>query len=352
MPKSHERRIHGHRHAGVQIVQDGPTSGSRAQFAPPHPQPFTPDDLLPYRTARGETTLPNSSTEPTQGHEKGAIEKSSSKSFWPSLKGAIAKHVRLAHCQVIEFINCRIGAFWHAVWLVIWAARERIFRHRQEAAMITRYPRPVEEAMRYTFSTLNERQRGILSVGGPGTRTWRNLLFMARLLECHRREGPLSAGLSELRHPDSLLPPHRAQKKGWPPTLFDSFSRNRQGLSTNRRSPHSGRSRPRRRSLDQPFASQDCRGTSAARLSRECHRCVSASPTSSIGKSQGLRERLPLGHHVNRDRQFQIIANHRTAFMHSPNPIVRHRSQTQRVFGALTTAGPALHAKGQEGPGP
>ena len=25
LPKSHERRIHGHRHAGVRIVQDGPT---------------------------------------------------------------------------------------------------------------------------------------------------------------------------------------------------------------------------------------------------------------------------------------------------------------------------------------
>jgi len=27
-------------------------------------------------------------------------------------------------------------------------------------------------------------------------------------------EGPLSGGLNELRHPDSLLPPHRARKKG------------------------------------------------------------------------------------------------------------------------------------------
>jgi hypothetical protein len=25
LPKSHERRIHGRRHAGVRIVQDGPT---------------------------------------------------------------------------------------------------------------------------------------------------------------------------------------------------------------------------------------------------------------------------------------------------------------------------------------
>ena len=29
---------------------------------------------------------------------------------------------------------------------------------------------------------------------------------------------------------------------------------------------------------------------------------------------------LPLGRHVHRDRQFQIIANHRTAFMQAPTP--------------------------------
>ena len=45
---------------------------------------------------------------------------------------------------------------------------------------------------------------------------------------------------------------------------------------------------------------------------------------------------LPLGHHVNRDRQFQIIANHRTAFMHSPNPIVSMDTKHKEFFGLLS----------------
>jgi hypothetical protein len=52
LPKSHERRIHGHRHAGVRIVQDGPTLVLALDAHVAHPGPFTAGDLLPYRTAR------------------------------------------------------------------------------------------------------------------------------------------------------------------------------------------------------------------------------------------------------------------------------------------------------------
>jgi hypothetical protein len=52
LPKSHERRIHGHRHAGVRIVQDGPTLVLALDAHAVHPGPFTGEDLLPYRTAR------------------------------------------------------------------------------------------------------------------------------------------------------------------------------------------------------------------------------------------------------------------------------------------------------------
>ena len=52
LPKSHERRIHGHRHAGVRIVQEGPTLVHALDAHVAHPQPFTVADLLPYRTAR------------------------------------------------------------------------------------------------------------------------------------------------------------------------------------------------------------------------------------------------------------------------------------------------------------
>jgi hypothetical protein len=51
LPKSHERRIHGHRHAGIRIVLEGPTLVHALDAHAVHPQPFTVEDLLPYRTA-------------------------------------------------------------------------------------------------------------------------------------------------------------------------------------------------------------------------------------------------------------------------------------------------------------
>jgi len=51
LPKSHERRIHGHRHAGVRIVLEGPTLVHALDAHSAHPHPFTVEDLLPYRTA-------------------------------------------------------------------------------------------------------------------------------------------------------------------------------------------------------------------------------------------------------------------------------------------------------------
>ena len=52
LPKSHERRIHGHRHAGIRIVVEGPTLVHALDAHLGHPEPFTVADLLPYRTAR------------------------------------------------------------------------------------------------------------------------------------------------------------------------------------------------------------------------------------------------------------------------------------------------------------
>jgi hypothetical protein len=55
LPKSHERRLHGRRHAGVRIVQDGPTMVHALDAHVAHPGRFTGADLLPYRTAREPT---------------------------------------------------------------------------------------------------------------------------------------------------------------------------------------------------------------------------------------------------------------------------------------------------------
>src|SRR5258707_14653836 len=52
LPKGHERRIHGHRHAGIRLVLDGATLVLALDAHAAHPGPFTADDLLAYRTAR------------------------------------------------------------------------------------------------------------------------------------------------------------------------------------------------------------------------------------------------------------------------------------------------------------
>ena len=52
LPKSHERRIHGHRHAGIRLVLEGPTLVHALDAHAAHPEPFSVDDLLPYRAAR------------------------------------------------------------------------------------------------------------------------------------------------------------------------------------------------------------------------------------------------------------------------------------------------------------
>jgi hypothetical protein len=52
IPKSHERRIHGHRHAGIRIVLEGPTLVHALDAHVAHPEQFTMADLLPYRAAQ------------------------------------------------------------------------------------------------------------------------------------------------------------------------------------------------------------------------------------------------------------------------------------------------------------
>lgn len=52
LPKGHERRIHGHAHAGVRIVQRGPSLLLVLDAHTRHPEPFAPEDLAPWRNAR------------------------------------------------------------------------------------------------------------------------------------------------------------------------------------------------------------------------------------------------------------------------------------------------------------
>jgi hypothetical protein len=55
MPKGHERRIHGHRHAGMRIVQEGPTLALTLDAHANRNEPFTATELLPYRSAEMPT---------------------------------------------------------------------------------------------------------------------------------------------------------------------------------------------------------------------------------------------------------------------------------------------------------
>jgi hypothetical protein len=50
-PKGHERRIHGHRHAGVRLVHQGPTLLLALDAHVDHPTLFCPQDLRAYAHA-------------------------------------------------------------------------------------------------------------------------------------------------------------------------------------------------------------------------------------------------------------------------------------------------------------
>ncbi len=52
LPKGHERRIHGHSHVGVRIVHEGATLLPVLNAHEAHPEPFTAQELLPYREAQ------------------------------------------------------------------------------------------------------------------------------------------------------------------------------------------------------------------------------------------------------------------------------------------------------------
>jgi len=55
LPKGHERRIHGRSHAGVRLVQEGATMMLALDAHRHHPQPFSEQDLRPYRNAEVPT---------------------------------------------------------------------------------------------------------------------------------------------------------------------------------------------------------------------------------------------------------------------------------------------------------
>jgi len=50
LPKGHERRIHGRKHAGVRLLREGPTLLPALDAHRQHDEPFTAEELHPYHT--------------------------------------------------------------------------------------------------------------------------------------------------------------------------------------------------------------------------------------------------------------------------------------------------------------
>jgi hypothetical protein len=78
--------------------------------------------------------------------------------------------------------------------------------------MIATYAAPVEQAMQFTFASLNERQRRLFAATESLKLGHGGIVYLAALLGCHRRT--IERGLTELRHAETPLPPQRARKKG------------------------------------------------------------------------------------------------------------------------------------------
>jgi hypothetical protein len=79
LAKGHERRIHGHRHTGVRVVQEGATLVHALDAHRTHPDPFGVEDLLPYRSAR-EPECQRQAI-----HRRGIMRKARSKTKRPKL---------------------------------------------------------------------------------------------------------------------------------------------------------------------------------------------------------------------------------------------------------------------------
>lgn len=60
LPKTHQRRIHGHAHAGIRIVQRGPSLLMTLDAHAHHPDPFSASDLIPWIDALPPPSLTES----------------------------------------------------------------------------------------------------------------------------------------------------------------------------------------------------------------------------------------------------------------------------------------------------
>lgn len=78
--------------------------------------------------------------------------------------------------------------------------------------MFSGYSMPVEQAMRLTFSSLNERQRRLYAAAEARKLGHGGIAYIAQLFDCHRKT--VQRGLEDLQNPGLLFPPDQARKKG------------------------------------------------------------------------------------------------------------------------------------------
>lgn len=83
----------------------------------------------------------------------------------------------------------------------------------QEAVMPIPYPPAVEQAMLFTYASLNERQRRLYAANEAFKLGHGGITYVARLFDCHRKT--VQRGLAELlAETASTMPPEQARKKG------------------------------------------------------------------------------------------------------------------------------------------
>ncbi len=78
--------------------------------------------------------------------------------------------------------------------------------------MFTPYSVTAEQAMQFTFASLNERQRRLFAATEALKLGHGGIGYIAQLFDCHRKT--VQRGLQELRNPTSPVPFGQARKKG------------------------------------------------------------------------------------------------------------------------------------------
>lgn len=78
--------------------------------------------------------------------------------------------------------------------------------------MNTRYSAVIEQAMRLTYDSLNERQRRLYAANEALKLGHGGIAYVAQLFRCHRKT--VQRGLLDLRNSEPPIPANQARKKG------------------------------------------------------------------------------------------------------------------------------------------